>query len=150
MGNQFNSRAAQERRTHGAVTEAQARSRGTWMLWSGIALAGLTILAAAYWYIQVGEEPSVGVAIPLYGISFVLTSLGLSERTGRAGRERRQEAYERIEFGVFLLADMLPEERRRSWYEAYATGVCDTAASTGTEGPSARSGILRPVRDVAD
>lgn len=117
---------------------------------SGTALAAFTIAACVVWYLSVGKEMSLAVVMPLYALSFAAICFGAGERLGRDSRQQHQdlaEQQERIENGVFALADMLPEERRRTWYEAYAAGIADSA--TGTEGLGVpRQGVLRPVRDA--
>lgn len=134
---------------YGEGAEQRMRTRGGWMAASGGGVIALVLFSNIIWHAGFGDNMPGVYAMPLYGIGFGLVYLGAMEmmfRQYRAVQRGVHTELQRLEHGLRLLVQMLPEEMQQRWYAGYGSGHQDGRQyRTGTDdGPGRRSGdVLR-------
>ena len=116
--------------------EARARTRGPWMVAIGFLIIGMTVAVAAVWHLGFHYEMPLPFVLPMYVFGFCALLLGWMEYLGRPIREYNLQEIEqlrRVERGLLLLADLLPEEMRQQFYLGYGRCAEEMFSATGTD-----------------
>ena len=120
------------------------------MVMSGAVIVVLVLFTAIVWHVGMTTFMPAVYAMPLYAIGFGLIYLGSMEIMFRPHRNVIRDVMaemERVEHGLRLLVDMLPEEMQQRWYAGYSSGHTDGRQyRTGTDGPGHHSGDVLQLR----
>jgi hypothetical protein len=129
---------AKEEASKVKVADQKIRTRGNWLILTGVVTVILVLLCSLIWHAGMDEVMPAVYAVPLYAVGFGAAFLGTMEvmfRPYRDAQNRVSEDIARVENGLRLLVHLLPEELQQRFYKGYGLGHRDARqANTGTEG----------------
>lgn len=126
--------------------EERLRTRGLWMIITGAVAVVLTMTTALVWRAGFGEPMPYEIVIPIYGLGLLAAALGCTERLNRTTRRNVELAraevdvahkhvmseLARLENGLYLLVDLMPEALAQQFYAGFGNGV-RSVRQTGTD-----------------
>jgi len=119
-----------------AGAEEHVRTRGRFLIISGLAVGVLTFVLAAVYARGFNDDMPITYLLPLYAISFGAVAIGGMEYLSRPNRysiELNQHKINELQRQVTVLVGLLSEEMKQQYYRGMAEGAKMRPQLTGTE-----------------
>lgn len=137
--------------------EQHIRTRGKWLIISGVTATVLASVLAAVWQAGFGDDMPLAIHMPLQAFGLGGIALGCLEYLNRPFRRNQRKALERldqVELSILQLVGLLDEDKQNAWYKGYAARTREQQTGTENARPlnEYRSGDvirLRPRNDRA-
>jgi hypothetical protein len=115
--------------------EQHVRTRGKWMIMSGVVVTLLVTALAVAWDIGRPDEMPLALLLPLQAFGLGAIALGCLEWLNRPSRSMLRRCLTRVdqlEMALVDLVGLMDEDKRQAWYQGYANRAKDERR-TGTE-----------------